>query len=220
MPQRPAVTLCGRSLERPGHICAFFDSREQQYDVLSPYYLEGIRDGEEVITIVDAHEHDAHCQHMRQRGVPVEEAMSAERLRVFTAETTYTADGRFDATRMYDLLQGALADAKHRGRRVRTSGVMDWSAKGTPGTEQLMDYEARVNVLVPLYDCTLLCVYDLAKINGEMMMDILTTHPYVIHRRKILENPYYVPPIEVLKDKLLDTAGLPISPQAQPPFAS
>ena len=45
--------LCGRSLESPGHICAFFDSREQQYDVLSPYYKEGLDSGEEVVTIVD-----------------------------------------------------------------------------------------------------------------------------------------------------------------------
>jgi hypothetical protein len=213
---RPNVTLCGRSLEQPGHICAFFDSRAQQYDVLSPYYKEGIDAGEEVITIVDAHEHDAHCQHMRLRGIPVDAAMSSELLKVFTAETTYTADGKFDATRMYDLLQGALADAKRKGRRVRTSGVMDWSARGAPGTEQLMDYESRVNVLVPLYDCTLLCVYDLAKISGEMMMDILTTHPYVVHRRRIIQNPHYVAPIELLKEQLFDAEPVripSISPQ-------
>ena len=36
-----------------------------------------------------------------------------------------------------------------------------------------------------MYDCTLLCVYDLAKISGQMMMDILTTHPYVVHRRRV-----------------------------------
>jgi hypothetical protein len=206
MGNRPNVTLAGRSLERPGHICAFFDSRDQQYDVLTPYYQEGLDDGEEVVTIVDAHEHDAHCNHMRARGFPVDEAMNAGVLKVLTAENTYTADGRFDAQRMYDLLQGALADAKRNGRRVRTSGVMDWSARGAPGTEQLMDYESRVNVLVPIYDCTLLCVYDVSKISGQMMMDILATHPYVVHRRRVLHNPYYVQPIEMLKEALLDQA--------------
>jgi hypothetical protein len=213
MAEIPNVTLCGRSLERPGHICAFFDSREQQYDVLSPYYKEGLDGGEEVITIVDAHEHGAHCKHMQQRGIPVDKALSAEQLKVFTAETTYTADGRFDAQRMYDLLQGALADAKRSGRRVRTSGVMDWSSRGAPGTDQLMDYESRVNVLVPIYDCTLLCVYDISKISGQMMMDILTTHPYVVRGKRILHNPHYVPPIELLKDVLLEDAGVAVSPQ-------
>lgn len=32
------VTLCGRQLQEPGHICAFFDSRSKEYDVLVPYY--------------------------------------------------------------------------------------------------------------------------------------------------------------------------------------
>ena len=200
-----SVTLCGRKLDHPGHICAFFDSRQQEYDVLTPYYKEGIEIGEEVVTIVDAERYNDHCRQMRSRGVEVESAMQSNRLKVLTAEDTYTAGGRFEATRMYELLQGALADAKARGRRVRTSGVMDWSAKGTPGTEELIEYEAKVNVLVPIYECTLLCVYDLAKISGQEMMDILTTHPYVVHRRRIIENPHYVPPIEVLKDMLLDS---------------
>ena len=217
MSDRPNVSLCGRSLEHPGHICAFFDSRQQEYDVLSPYYLEGLTSDEEVITIVDQDQYEDHCQRMRDHGIPVDDALAADRLKVFTAENTYTAGGQFEATRMYDLLQGALADAKRKGRRVRTSGVMDWSAKGAPGTEQLMDYEARVNVLVPIYDCTLLCVYDLAKITGEMMMDILTTHPYVIHRRRIVHNPHYVAPIDVLKESLLHDVGLPSSQQ---PLAS
>jgi hypothetical protein len=217
MASRPNVTICGRSLESPGHICAFFDSREQQYDVLAPYYKEGLDSGEEVITIVDTDEHEAHCKHMHVRGIPVDAAMDAGVLKVFTAENTYTAGGRFEATRMYDLLQGALADAKRSGRRVRTSGVMDWSSRGAPGTEELMDYEARVNVLVPLYDCTLLCVYDLAKITGEMMMDILSTHPYVIHRRRVLHNPYYITPIDVLKEKLLDELPLSSAPVASQP---
>ena len=204
------ITLAGKKLQAPGHICAFFDSREQEYDVLSPYYLEGLNAGEEVVTIVDEHRHDDHCNRMAAHGVPVKDALASSQLQVLTAESTYTLGGRFDGQRMYELLQNALASARHRGRKVRTSGVMDWAAHGeVPGTDELMGYEARVNVLVPIYDCTLLCVYDLAKVNGRMMMDILTTHPYVLHRRRILENPYYVPPIEVLKDVLLDSSIAP-----------
>jgi hypothetical protein len=208
MSQSPSVTLCGKSLGRPGHLCAFFDSRQQEYDVLTPYYIEGLAEGEEVVTIVDAHRHNDHCAQMSARGVPVDDLLG-DQLKVLTAEDTYTAGGFFDATRMYDLLQGALAEAKHKGRRVRTSGVMDWSSSNPPGTEQLLDYESRVNVLVPMYDCTLLCVYDVSKVSGEMMLDILQTHPYVVHRRKIVENPYYVAPLDMLKEVLLEQQTLP-----------
>jgi hypothetical protein len=203
-PQHRHVTLCGRKLDRPGHICAFFDSRDQEYDILVPYFKEGLREGEQVINIVDAERHADHCARLEARGIAVDDAVAGAQLKVLTSEETYTKGGRFGAQRMYELLQGALATAAWTKKRVRTSGVMDWATRGHAGTEELMDYEARVNVLVPIYDCTLLCVYDLNEISGRMVMDILRTHPYVIHGKQILENPYYVAPIEVLKQVLRD----------------
>lgn len=203
----PTVTLCGRHLGRPGHLCAFFDSRRDEYDVLTPYYQEGLDQGEQVINIVDADRYEDHQRQLAARGVPVADAMATESLKVLTSEDTYTSGGHFSAERMYGLLQDALATAHFKGRRVRTSGVMDWASHGHAGTEQLIDYEARVNVLVPQYDCTLLCVYDLAKLSGAMVMDILATHAYVVRGKRVLENSYYVPPIEMLRSVLLDNAN-------------
>lgn len=203
MSEPRTVTLCGRALEEPGHICAFFDSRSEEYEILVPYFAEGIALDEEVINIVDARRHPDHCRRLEEKGVDVEAEMRAGRLQVLTAEETYMKGGRFGAQRMYELLHGALAEAHRRGRRVRTSGVMDWALHGAAGTEELMDYESRVNFLVPTYECTLLCVYDINEINGRMMMDILSTHPYIVHGKRVRENPYYVTPLERLREVLL-----------------
>lgn len=209
------VTLCGRALEQPGHICAFFDSRSEEYDVLVPYFKEGLALDETVINIVDGHRHRDHCRRLEQKGVDVEGAMSEGRLQVLTAEDTYMKGGRFGAHRMYEMLQGALAEAQRNGRRVRTSGVMDWALHGAAGTEELMEYESRVNFLVPTYDCTLLCVYDINEINGRMMMDILSTHPYIVHGKRVRENPYYVAPLERLREMLLPNTAALLSQDAQ-----
>jgi hypothetical protein len=211
------VTLCGRSLDEPGHICAFFDSRTEEYDVLTPYFKEGIALEEEVINIVDTHRHRDHCNRLKAQGIDVDAAMGEGRLQVLTAEDTYMKGGRFGAQRMYEMLQGALADAHQKGRRVRTSGVMDWALHGAAGTEELMEYESRVNFLVPTYDCTLLCVYDINEISGRMMMEILTTHPYIIFNKQIRENPYYVAPLERLRQVLLPD-GAPMT-QSELPVA-
>jgi hypothetical protein len=215
MPDR-TVTLCGRPMKRLGHICAFFDSREQEYSVLAPYYREGLEAGEEVINIVSAANESDHYARLRAHGIDVQPAVDSDRLKVYTDEHTYTLGGRFDSQRMYDLLQGALNSARLHGRHVRASGVMDWATCGFAGTEELMQYEAKVNVLVPMYDCTLLCVYDLAKLSGSMVMDILATHPYVLHRRRVLQSAHYVPPLEILKEVLLENGShpTPASPQA------
>jgi len=209
------VTLCGRALEEPGHICAFFDSRSEEYEVLVPYFKEGIALDEEVINIVDENRHRDHCRRLQSQGIDVAAEMSAGRLQVLTAEDTYMKGGRFGAQRMYEMLQGALADAHRNGRRVRTSGVMDWALHGAAGTEELMEYESRVNFLVPTYDCTLLCVYDINEISGRMMMEILSTHPYILHGKRIRENPYYVAPLERLREVLMPDAA-PITQSAAP----
>ena len=196
------VSLCGHKLEKPEHICAFFDSRDEQYDVVVPFYLEGIQRGEQVVTVVDAVEHEDHCRQMTARGIAVDEAVADSSFRVLTSEETYT-NGPFSADRMMGLLHEALIEARRHGRRVRASGIMDWASRGHAGSEELRDYEAKCNLLPPKYDCTLLCIYDLRRLSGAQVMDVLATHPLVLRHGRIQENPYYQPPIELTKDKLL-----------------
>ena len=38
-------TLAGKSLTDYHHVCAFFDSRDDEYRVLSPFFAEGVRAG-------------------------------------------------------------------------------------------------------------------------------------------------------------------------------
>jgi hypothetical protein len=213
------VTLCGRALEEPGHICASFDSRTEEYDILAPYYKEGIELDEEVITIVDAERDKDHRARIKAHGIDVDRATADGKLKLLQSEETYTKGGRFGAERMYEMLQGALPDARHRGHRVRTSGVMDWATRGHAGTEDLMEYESRVNFLVPSFDCTLLCVYDVNESSGRMMMEILSTHPYIIHNRRVRENPYYGAPIDRLREVLLPDAPSASTSTPTPPLA-
>ena len=57
MKKKQSVTLCGETLTGPLHICAFFDSREEQYEVLFPWIKEGIANNEEVLTILESDLH-------------------------------------------------------------------------------------------------------------------------------------------------------------------
>jgi hypothetical protein len=85
---------------------------------------------------------------------------------------------------------------------VRTCGDMDWALKNLPGTDELMEYESRINLLTPKHECTLLCAYDVNKISGRAVADILATHTHVIMNGKIHKNPNYVEPFEFLQQLL------------------
>src|SRR5260221_11164035 len=60
--------------------------------------------------------------------------------------------------------------------------------------EDLMEFETRVNYVVPKYDDIVICAYDLSKFGASVVMDALRTHPAVIIGGVLEENPFFVPP--------------------------
>ena len=194
--RRHPIRLCGQEIDHPGHICAFFSSREEEYETLIPYLKDGVQSGEQVLNVLDEARLGDHRTRLDAGGVPTNDG----RVLVSSSEDTYLAGGQFDIERMAGFIRDHLATAAAEGRCVRTAGWMDWMQRAAPGTERAMEYEARMNLLVPAFDCTFVCVYDLAMLNGATVADIMATHPYVIMRKQIRQNPFYVPPEIYLRD--------------------
>lgn len=65
-----------------------------------------------------------------------------------------------------------------------------------------MEYEARLGFLMRRHECTLMCAYDTRKFSRATFKDILSTHPQVLIGTTIVDNPYYVSPMEFLKELL------------------
>jgi len=200
----PPATVSGHLLTRSAHICAFFDSEQQEYACLVPYFAEGLARGEQVVTIRDASCCNQHADRLRSSGaIPVDEAIRANRLRVVASEETYLNDGVFEVERMYQMLRDLLTEAPAQGfTRVRTCGEMSWALRDMPGTDELMQYESRVNQLTQEHDCTLMCTYDVNRFSGRAIMDVLATHPMVLLGDRVYENPYYEQPAEFLQRAL------------------
>jgi hypothetical protein len=64
--------------------------------------------------------------------------------------------------------------------------------------EELCSYEAKVNWVAPRYPQILLCLYDLDRFSGELVIDVVMTHPKVLINNMVVENPFYVKPEEFL----------------------
>jgi hypothetical protein len=190
------IRLCGRDIPNPGHVCAFFNNRDAEYAALLPYFKEGVEAGDEVLNVLDGARLADHRSRLSAGGI------TDGHMKVASSEETYIPDGRFDMNRMVSFIETTLSSAKSHGRCVRTAGWMDWMHKHPPGTEHVMEYESRMNLLVPKYDCTFMCVYDMSQLAGNMVVDIMATHPWVILDGEIRENAFYVPPESYLKEVL------------------
>ncbi len=196
--QHPAdrpVTVSGIRLTPPRHICCFFDSRDQQYQTLVPYIMEGIANGEKTLTIMDSEWLDDHDQRLAAGGVAVDAATQAGHLCSLCTTETYLNGGSFAKLRMYQALEEQLkALPASSFTSLRTFGDMSWMLRNVSGIEELLEYESEVNNLLKVHDATFMCGYDANRIIGRTLLNILATHSHVLIGTKVHENPYYQSP--------------------------
>jgi hypothetical protein len=75
---------------------------------------------------------------------------------------------------------------------ARLTGEMTWSTRGLPGSENLAEYECRLNILLRTVPTTAVCQYDAQRFDGATLYDILSVHPMMIVHGQVVRNPYYV----------------------------
>lgn len=194
------IRLAGRKLTRHRHICAFFNSREEQDKVLMPFFREGYERGEKLFHIVDGRRHDEHLCACRAAGIDVDAAQASGQLEVRHWEDAYLKDGYFDGDRMIAILREVLESNRRQYGLVRLMGNMEWALESAPGVTDIVEYETRLNHVIPEYPDPVVCVYDLNKHSASVVMDILRTHPMVIVGGVLQENPLYVEPDVLLQE--------------------
>jgi hypothetical protein len=207
MPEtKQPVRLAGSVLNRTCHACAFFHSRDEEYDVLLPFAKEGFERGEKLFHVVDREHRPERLRRLAEAGVQGDGTGGQVEVRPW--EDAYLREGRFDKNAMLALIQEALEGGKAGGYGLtRLWANMEWALQELPGVEDLVEYETRLNHVLPKYDDVVVCTYDLNKFGAGVVMDIMRTHPMVIIGGILQENPFFVPPDEFLRELKGRAAG-------------
>lgn len=195
------VKLAGSTLTHSCHVCAFFHTKEEEYEVLMPFIKEGFENGDRTFHIVNQQRRAEHLKRMQQEGVDTAAAEATGQLEVLHWEDTYLKDGRFEQHLMIETLKDALSsDKTPPGKISRNIANMEWALEDLPGVDELVEYEARLNQSLPKDHDPVICTYDLSKFDASVVIDIMRTHPMVIIGGILQENPFYVPSEEMLKE--------------------
>jgi hypothetical protein len=194
------VRLAGRTLNETRHVCAFFHSKEEQNKVLMPFFKEGFQRGEKLFHIIDGRHRDEHLCACHDGGIDVQACEESGQLEVRTWEDAYLRDGYFDGDRMIRILTEVLESNRDKHKLTRLMGNMEWALETAPGVTDIVEYETKLNFVTPKFPDPIVCVYDLNRHSGSVVMDILRTHPMVIIGGVLQENPLYVPPAEFLQE--------------------
>ena len=151
--QKEAVRLAGSDLHRSRHVCAFFHKKDEEYQVLLPFVKEGFEQGHKAFHIVDPAHRDEHLRRLSEAGIDVVEAERSGQLEVRRWEDAYLREGHFDQDAMLALIEEVLRGGKAQGFPLtRLVANMEWGLEDRPGVDDIVEYETRLNFILPKYD--------------------------------------------------------------------
>jgi hypothetical protein len=189
-----SIGLPGGTINVRDHICAFYRGDDERDKVLLPYLKAGLAAGDRCVAVLDRSDPDDYRERIGDD----------ERLTLLRSEESYLISGGFspDAMLAFWNETAKVAFDEDGFDFFRAAGEMTWALRDLPGVEHLVAYEAELNRFLQKYPQTLLCLYDLERFtDGEVLIDILRTHPTVMMSGTIVENPWYVEPDEFLAQK-------------------
>jgi MEDS: MEthanogen/methylotroph, DcmR Sensory domain len=181
------------------HICAFFNSIDEQHRVLRPFMKDGFDRQEKAFHLVDPERREEHLRWLTEAGINVQEAMGTGQLEVWPWQDGPLRGGRFDQDIWLASFEQVLQSGPAAGyAQTRFFAHMEWALADLPGADDLIEFEMRVNYVVPKYGDAVICAYDLTKFGASVVMDALRTHPAVIIGGLLQENPFFVSPDQLL----------------------
>jgi hypothetical protein len=198
---KAAMHLAGAVVNRLRHIAAFFQSQEEKYRVLGPFIAEGLEQGQKAFHTIEPPSQEMHIRSLTEAGVDVHRALSEGQMEIVPWEAMQLREGYFEQYAMLRQLEKVFTDTTAQGFPItRFVANMEWALEPRPGVEDLVEFEARVNYLMPKFDDVAICAYDLTKFSSTMVVDVMRTHPAVIIGGLLQQNPFYVPPDQMIEE--------------------
>ena len=148
-----SVHLAGSVLDRSRHVCAFFHNKDEEYDVLLPFIAEGFDHGDKGYHIVDSRHRPEHRRRLQAAGIDTAAGERRGQLDIRAWEDAYLRDGHFNQQRMLALIEQVLIGGKAKGFSLtRLVANMEWALEDRPGVDDIVEYETRLNFVLPKYD--------------------------------------------------------------------
>ena len=146
------IHFAGATLRQQRHVCAFFNTRDEEYGVVLPFVKEGLGRGEKGFHIVDPALRADHLARLEQIGIAVAAALDRGQLEVCNWEDAYLRGGHFDQNAMLALIEEVLQAGPAQGYVLtRLVAHMEWALEDRPGVNDLVEYETRLNYILPRY---------------------------------------------------------------------
>lgn len=165
----------------PRHVSLHFHDRDELWQLFRPYVLEYAQRAQPILYVHEERSRADVLTRLRAEGLDPDRLSAAGLLRLLVPSEAYLRTGSFAPERMIDFMEAAILDRRAAGHETMLiSGEMSWCLSGAPGVEGMIEYEKRLNELLARYPLvTIVCHYDLRRLNGAVTLGAFCSHPHV-----------------------------------------
>jgi AcrR family transcriptional regulator len=168
--------LGGGALADHRHAAALVNGPDEALELLTPFVLEGIEQGDRVVHIVDPLLHAAVLQRLHSASPDVAAALESGQLEVRTWNEAYLLGGRFDRSAQLHYMRGILGEGPGLGYPVtRITGSTEWAIEDAT-VQDLLFYEARLDEVLRRRQDIVVCTYDLKHHSARTIAEVLGIH--------------------------------------------
>src|SRR6202045_1391574 len=93
------ISLAGSQLSESRHVCAFFNSDDEEYRVLLPFIKDGFECGDKAVHVVNPEQLRDHLQRLAAVGIDTTATQKSGQFELRTNTEAYLRDGHFDQDR-------------------------------------------------------------------------------------------------------------------------
>jgi hypothetical protein len=187
-------------VELGDHICGLYRGEAQRDQILIPFLEAGLTAGDKCICVVDGSDPARIVTTLGAR-VDASAAATDKQLDVVRASDMYLRSGRFSADEVIGAWKAAMSDVMYDGRFDVVRAVETWSRRDVvPDMQELLVLESEMNRYLPLYPQIIMCLYDIDRFGGSIVVNLLKTHPRVLVGGLLVQNPYAMTPDEIMTE--------------------
>lgn len=162
------------------HVAFFFKSNEERLSFVIPYMIDGLRNNERCVYVVDENTVPEILVEFSKAGIDVDASTASGALSVVTKHDTYLRHGIFDPAGMIaDLDRDVRFALQHGFSRLRVTGEMSWALDLPSALSRLCEYEQELYRHWPA-QLAGLCQYDETLFPSDVIERMANCHCAVV----------------------------------------
>jgi hypothetical protein len=163
------------------HFCQFYQTRDDLFDILIPYFRAGLENNELCIWVTSDFLTREDALKALDKEVPgFQEYLARGQMEIFPYTDWYLIGGSFDLQRTLDMWMEKHNEALARGfAGLRVSGNPYW-IDNKKDWDDFADYEAAINDVIGGTRLLVLCTYSLKKCGVVEILDVIKNHEFAL----------------------------------------